>query len=166
MTSSLSQPHGWRLWIQRLIARPRFTAFLAPFVHRLDIPLMRLSGGRFSFSGFLAGWETVAVTTRGAKSGLLRTLPLIGIPDGEKIVLIASNFGRPHHPAWYHNLKAYPQVQVKRGGRTAAYSAYEAEGEERQRYWDLAQRVYIGFPLYAQRAAPRRIPVMVLIPAA
>jgi deazaflavin-dependent oxidoreductase (nitroreductase family) len=89
---------------------------------------------------------------------------LIGIPDGEKIILIASNFGRAQHPGWYHNLKANPQATLYWRGQSGKYLAREATESERQHYWQMAERIYIGFPLYKQRAGERRIPIVVLSP--
>lgn len=143
---------------------PRVTGFMSHFIHYLDRLSLQLSKGRFSLSGYLAGWPVINVTTTGAKSGLPRALPLIGIPDSEKIVLIASNFGRPHHPGWYYNLKANPEARLSFRGQSGKYFAREATEVERQHYWQMATQVYIGFPLYQQRAGARRIPIMILTP--
>ena len=40
------------------------------------------------------------LTTTGAKTGRPRTLPVLALPDGQDVILIASNFGRPRHPSW------------------------------------------------------------------
>ncbi len=140
------------------------TALFSRFVHHVDGFFLRVSKGRFSLSGFLAGWQTVTLTTIGAKSGQPRTLPLIGIEDGENVILIASNFGRPNHPGWYYNLCANPEATLSVRGHTRTYLARQASEGERQRYWQMASQVYLGFPLYEQRAGQRRIPVMVLTP--
>ncbi|MEW5869871.1 MAG: nitroreductase/quinone reductase family protein [Chloroflexota bacterium] len=164
MSESKHKPRGWRLWVQRIASTPGMTAIFSHIVHYVDRPFLRISGGRFSLSGFLAGWPTVVLTTVGAKSGLPRTTPLVGIEDGENVILIASNFGRPHHPDWYYNLKAHPLATLTLRGRARPYLAREATEGERQRCWELAAQVYIGFPLYQQRAGQRRIPILVLVP--
>ena len=84
---------------------------LARTLHHLDRPMLRLSHGRYSLTSALAGLPVVMVTTIGAKSGQPRQLPLVAIPDGENVILIASNFGQHHHPAWYYNLHAHPQAR-------------------------------------------------------
>jgi len=132
-------------------------------LYRADAFLLRLSGGRLDFTR-AAGLPVIELTTTGAKSGLSRTLPLAGYPDGDKFVLIASNFGRAHNPGWYYNLKANPECIVKKAGHTGMYIAREAEGEERERYWGWAVSCYIGYEAYRQRAANRKIPVMILEP--
>ena len=70
----------------------------------------------------------VTLTTIGAKSGQLRSTPLVGIPDGERLVLVASNFGQGHHPAWYYNLVKNPSASVTIAGATRNYVAAAATG--------------------------------------
>jgi deazaflavin-dependent oxidoreductase (nitroreductase family) len=66
------------------------------------------------------------LTTTGARTGRTRTVPLLYLADGDRLILVASNGSRPHHPAWYYNLKAHPQVQVAIRGRSRTYLAHEA----------------------------------------
>jgi deazaflavin-dependent oxidoreductase (nitroreductase family) len=138
--------------------------FFTRTLHHLDGPVLRRSGGRHSVSSALTGLPIVELITVGARSGEPRTLPLIGVPDGDRLVLVASNYGQPHNPAWYYNLKANPCCRVAFRGRRHEMEAYEAEGEERERLWELDVAVYPPRNLYARRAAGRRIPVMVLRP--
>jgi hypothetical protein len=49
-------------------------------------------------------------------------------------------------------------------GQTRVYDAREAEGEEREEYWQRAVSLYAGYAAYAKRVGPRHIPVMVLTP--
>jgi deazaflavin-dependent oxidoreductase (nitroreductase family) len=85
----------------------------------------------------------------------------VGIPDGERLILIASNWGQAKHPAWYYNVKANPQVTITRDGVTRPYVAREVMGEERERCWAKAVALYPGYRGYAARAG-RGIPVIVL----
>ncbi len=87
------------------------------------------------------------------------------MPDGDRLVLVASNYGNQQNLAWYYNLKANPPCSTTFRGRRHEMEAYEAEGEERQRLWVLDVSVYPPRNHYAQRAGNRRIPVMVLPPA-
>jgi len=101
-----------------------------------------------------------------SKSGLPRQTPLLFASDGDDILLLASNAGSARHPAWYHNLRANPQVEViAPGGRSGRYVAREADGPERERLWEIAADLYAGYDVYQGRAGDRRIPVMVLSPA-
>ena len=79
------------------------------------------------------------LTTTGAKTGQPRTLPLLYVTDGDRILLIASNYGKTSHPAWYRNLVANPKVEVLAGKRSGTYNAGEiTDPAERERAWDLA----------------------------
>jgi len=150
----------------RLLAGTRPMAWLfARVLHHLDGPVLRRSGGRHSVSSALTGLPIVELTTIGARSGEQRTLPIIGVPDGDRLVLVASNYGQQRNPAWYHNLKADPRCGAAFRGQHHEMVAYEAEGDERQRLWELDASVYPPRNHYAQRAGGRRIPVMVLQPA-
>ena len=125
---------------------------------RLDPPLLRLTGGRVSS---VYPVPVMLLTTTGAKTGLPRTLPLLYLDDGDDIILIASNYGRTSHPAWYRNLVANPRVEVLAGRKSGAYSATEiTDAAERDRAWDLALDMYAGYGDYEGRAGRRTIPLV------
>jgi deazaflavin-dependent oxidoreductase (nitroreductase family) len=137
--------------------------FFVNVAHHVDPFLLRASKGRLSLA---PGQPIALVTVKGAKSGLPRQTPLLFASDGHDIVLLASNAGSTRHPAWYHNLRANPEVDViAPGGRIGRYVAHEAEGAERERLWEIAADLYAGYDVYQDRAGERRIPVMVLRPA-
>lgn len=129
-------------WWQRLIARMASSGpgawLLSRVMHRLDRGLMRLSGVRLMLPGLVVGVPTILITTTGARSGQPRTLPLVAVPDGERLILIASNWGGQRNPGWYYNLKANPACEgavegeskqyVARGGRGRAGVGVEAGG--------------------------------------
>ncbi|HET7038013.1 MAG TPA: nitroreductase/quinone reductase family protein [Thermomicrobiaceae bacterium] len=147
------------------IAASRLGAWLlARTVHHLDRRLLGRWHGRWATST-LAGLPTVLLTTTGARTGRPRSVPLVGIPDGERIILVASRFGGAHHPAWYHNLKARPECLITLDGQTGAYRAREATRTEREQAWRLATACYPGYAAYQARSAGRLIPVMILTPA-
>jgi deazaflavin-dependent oxidoreductase (nitroreductase family) len=148
------------VWVVRQRPVSWFLVNLGP---KLDPPLMKLTGGRIRLT---AQGPTVLVTATGAKSGKQRTIPLAYYTDGDNVILIASTGGAPENPAWYHNLKANPDVEAWTDGEPAAYRAREAEGEERERLWDLAVAFFPGYADYQKRTPDRQIPVMVLEPKA
>lgn len=129
----------------------------------MDFFLLKLTGGRYTFAE-LAGWTIIQLTTTGAKSGQKRTMPLIASMDGERIILIASSFGREHNPGWYYNLKAHPECMVEYKGQPLPYMAHEAGGEEYERCWGVAVSNYAGYERYKNFASHRHIPVVVLEP--
>ena len=139
------------------------SAVLAVTLHRIDAVVLKLTKGRHTVTE-IVGLPIVQLTTIGAKTGQLRTMPLVRLMDGERIALIASNFGRRHNPGWYYNLTANPRCTVHFNGRTEEYRARPAEKVEREKYWKMAVSYYRGYDLYKIRAAPRVIPVMILEP--
>lgn len=148
---------------QRFFALPPVTWLMARILHHADSLLLRLTGGKLSFAQF-SGLPIIELTATGAKSGKKRTVPLAGLPDGDKYALIASNFGKKHDPAWYYNLKANPECTVTKNGRTGVYIAREADEQENEYYFKMAIDYYIGYAVYKQRAKNRKIPVMILEP--
>jgi deazaflavin-dependent oxidoreductase (nitroreductase family) len=158
------QPSRLQRAIQRIPATRLGSWFLARTLHYIDPVLLRLSNGRLSLPGIITGLPVVMLTMTGAKSGKPRTLPLVGIQDGDKVILIASYFGNLHHPAWYRNLCAHPAATLVAEGRTRAYVARDATGEEYDRYWRQAVDLYIGYKFYKERAGNRHIPIVVLSP--
>jgi len=149
--------------LQKLLATAPLSWLMARILHHADAFMMRLSDGKRTFAE-LAGLPIIELITTGARSGKPRTLPLTGLPDGEKYVLIASNFGQAHNPAWYYNLKANPECTVRKDGSAGTYLAREADERENKHYFDLAISYYIGYAMYKQRAGNRKIPVMILEP--
>jgi deazaflavin-dependent oxidoreductase (nitroreductase family) len=132
--------------------------------HHLDRAYMKLTGSRKTLVTLVAGLPAMIVTTTGAKSGLPRSLPLVALrnPDDEsQLVLVASGFGKHRFPGWYHNLKAHPHAVCSLDGKSQAYQAREAVGEEYDIYWRMAVQLYPGYEAYRRRAG-RRIPIMVL----
>ena len=131
---------------------------------RIDPWLLRTTRGRVDHT--FGQIPIVLVTVRGGRTGHERTVPLLYFSDGADVILIASSYGRAKFPAWYYNLKANPEVTLEARGRSAAYVASEAEGEDRDRLFELAKLVYSGYNEYEQRTSGiRRIPVMRLSPA-
>jgi deazaflavin-dependent oxidoreductase (nitroreductase family) len=150
----------------RMVAETAPMAWLfSRVLHHLDGPVLRWTQGRHSLTSALTGLPIVELTTVGAHSGEQRTLPIVGVPDADRLVLIASNYGQGRNPGWYYNLKANPRCSVVFRGSRSEMEAYEAEGTEREQLWELDVSVYPARDHYAQRAEGRRIPVMVLRPA-
>ncbi len=158
------RPNLFQRGLLYIFMQKSVTAVITPILHRVDGFFWRISGGRFFFSSKLIGIPAFRITSIGAKSKRPRALVLYGFCEGEKIALIASNFGRTNNPSWYYNLKANPICRVEWKGISREYFAHESEGEERENFWNMAVSYYKGYELYAVRASHRRIPVMVLEP--
>ncbi len=116
---------------------------------------------RHKTDGPFKGRPLLLLTTTGAKSGERRTTPMMYVPDGERLLVIASNAGAATHPDWYRNMLAHPQVTVEIGTETFDALATVTEGEERQRLWNRIVELY---PFFADHQAKisRQIPVIEL----
>ncbi|MFM7525124.1 MAG: nitroreductase family deazaflavin-dependent oxidoreductase [Actinomycetota bacterium] len=127
-------------------------------VHRI---VLQISGGRMGWDA--GGMPVLELTTTGRKSGKPRSVMLTSpIQEGESIVIVASRGGDDVHPAWYLNLVANPQVQVKYKGKpTVAMTARTATAEERARLWPIVEQKYKGYAGYQQRT-DREIPLVLL----
>lgn len=157
------KPNAFQRLIHRFLMLRPVTAVLARLLYRADNALIKLSGGRHTVTE-IVGLPIIQLTTVGAKTGQPRTIPLVSLPDGENIALIASNFGQKHNPGWYYNLKANPVCQVIFNGQALQYKAREVFDEEREAYWMKAVSYYVGYEKYKERASHRHIPVMLLEP--
>jgi deazaflavin-dependent oxidoreductase (nitroreductase family) len=126
---------------------------------RIDPALMRLTRGRVNLGGNVL--PTLLLTVPGRKSGVGRTVPLVYFSDGDDVILMASSFGRPKLPAWYHNVMAAREVTLTAGGISEHYHAREVDGPEREALYEKAKQVYEGYGLYEERTAGiRRVPVL------
>jgi deazaflavin-dependent oxidoreductase (nitroreductase family) len=99
----------------------------------------------------------------GAKSGTPYVNPLAYLRDGDRYAIFASKGGAPENPAWYHNLKAHPEVSIEVGTDTVEVRASEAETEERNRLYAAQEQRSAAFTEYQEKAG-RTIPVIVLTP--
>jgi deazaflavin-dependent oxidoreductase (nitroreductase family) len=134
----------------------------ARVLHHLDRRVHRLTKGRHTLASLLSGLPVVMLSTRGARSGKSRTVPVLGLPTSEGLVVVASNYGQRRHPGWYHNLRADPCGEVAVDGERRPFRAVEATGDRRARIVEEGLRVYPGFSTYERRASHRRIAVWVL----
>jgi deazaflavin-dependent oxidoreductase (nitroreductase family) len=159
------RPQAEKSWLDKSLqafAQTRFGGHLFisvfPAIDRALIPVTRskLSTG--------LGQPIILLHTRGARSGAERTSPLLATKQGDLVVVIASKAGALKHPAWYHNVKADPEVEVTIGGRRVPMCAEIAQGGERDRLWAMACDNYTGYEIYQQRAGERVIPVVALRP--
>jgi deazaflavin-dependent oxidoreductase (nitroreductase family) len=101
------------------------------------------------------------LTTTGSRSGRPYTTPMMFHPDGNRLLVIASNAGAPAHPHWYTNLVAAPNVTVEVGEETYAAVAAPLTGDERERVWAMLKETYPFFADHEAKAG-RVIPVVAL----
>lgn len=155
----------FRKLVPDLSATAPMSWVLSRTLHRADKLIFRLTEGKHTLSSLISGLPVIMLTTTGARSGKSRTVPVLGLPDGDRVVVIASAYGQgSRRPAWYHNLRANPEVEATVQGVAHRVRAYEAKGEERERLWLKGVEIYPGFTNYQQRSSGQYIPVMVLSP--
>ena len=105
----------------------------------------------------------VLLTTTGAKSGRVYVNPLMGLPDGGRLYVVASKGGAPTNPDWFHNLVAHPDVVVEYGDeKFDAVAVVVTPGPERDRLYAAQVARAPGFAEYEERAGDRVIPVVEL----
>jgi deazaflavin-dependent oxidoreductase (nitroreductase family) len=109
------------------------------------------------------GLPTLLLTTRGRKSGKLRRTALIYGRDGQNYLLIASNGGAHHHPAWYLNLAENNEVELQVGADRFAARAHTASPQEKSRLWPLMAAIFPQYDKY-QAKANRDIPLVIVEP--
>lgn len=128
----------------------------------LDRRLMVRSRGRRTILGPV-GAPTMLLETVGRKSGKARVSPLLFARDGDSIIVVGSNFGQEHHPAWSGNLLAHPDaVAVVRGQRIPVRADLLA-GEEAEAAYRRMVEVTAVYPSYRGRT-DREIRVFRLTP--
>jgi deazaflavin-dependent oxidoreductase (nitroreductase family) len=163
------ESYGTARRLHRLVRRTAATRPMAKIYgvvqEPLDRSVYRLTRGRTTASSWLAGVQIMMLTTTGARTGRPRTRPVLGLPDGEAVIVIASNFGRPHNPSWYHNLRSDPRATLVADGVSRDVVARELTGPERANAYRGGEEVFPGFTHYRRWAADRRIPVLRLEPA-
>lgn len=111
--------------------------------------------------GPFKGAQLLLLTTKGAKSGKEVTTPLVYSKDGDRLVIIASMGGAPKNPAWYHNLKANPEVTLEVGAEKFQANASEVTGAERERLYAQHAEMMPAFNEYKEKTS-RVIPVIAL----
>lgn len=130
---------------------------------REQVEVYESSGGTRGTTLWDTGWPVVVMSTRGAKTGKIRKVPVMRVEHEGRYAVVGSLGGSPRHPLWYFNVKADPHVELQDGPVQQDMTAHEATGEERAEWWRRAVAV---FPRYAemQKKTSRQFPVFVLEP--
>lgn len=160
----VQQPGGrFSRMVQRMGASPRFAKVAPAIVPRLDRFLSRISGGRFlSSSGIV---PSMVLVTTGARTGQERESPLATVVDGDCFYVVGSNWGKPHHPAWSHNLLANPAATVVFHGRRIPVVAELLDHDEKAAEWPSLTAIWPAYDAYEARTE-RALRVFRLRPAA
>ncbi|MEH3155382.1 MAG: nitroreductase/quinone reductase family protein [Gordonia paraffinivorans] len=126
----------------------------------------RSNGGHVETAGF--GDNLLILHTVGAKSGKIRETPLFALPDGDAWLVVGSAAGSPKDPAWVHNLRAHPQIDVEKPGgagvETVSVTVSEVGDDEWAQTWKRFTTASSGFKDYEKTAEGRRFPIFRLVP--
>ena len=156
-----TKAHGpFKRGVMRIGITKPGTWFVKNVSPKVDPTLARLTNGRVTSIPVL---PILLLHHVGAKSGQPRVSPLVYFTQGNDVVLVASNYGGTKHPAWFHNVKANPEVTLEARGRRGRYRARIAEGAERDRLFELAKSNSIAYQRY-ESITDREIPVVALSP--
>ena len=154
-----TRPRGRIVHSYSAFAASRFAKFISRHINwKVDPFLLRVTRGRLATT---LVFPTAVLETEGARSCVRRRNAIIYFHDGDQVTIAASNAGGSRHPAWYHNLRAHPDVTF--GGIPMRAMVVNDESE-RDRLWVLADRVFPAFATYRRDAARanRRIPIVQL----
>ena len=119
----------------------------------------RRNGGTVETMGF--GRGLVLLHHRGAKTETERINPVAAIRDSDDAWLVAASAaGADHHPAWYHNLLAHPEVSIETpDDGVLPVTAHDLPRPERDAAWARFTQWSDGFAGYEAKTA-RVIPVL------
>lgn len=126
---------------------------------QLHVVLYRLTGGKAQ----IAKYPTMLLTVKGRKTGKLRTIPLIYIPDGDRFIIAAAFSGSDQHPTWWLNLRDSKEALVQVMRSQTRVRAKVATPDERAHFWTRLVAMYPYFTEYQERTQ-REIPVVILEP--
>jgi deazaflavin-dependent oxidoreductase (nitroreductase family) len=156
------QRNAVRRGVVRMAATPAVSWLSARVLPILDRQVMRLTRGRTSVSEIAAGTPVIVLTTRGARSGEPRTSNLLGIPVGDSLALIGTNFAQARTPSWVHNLLIHPRATVTYRQSQVVVNAREVSGTEYEQVFAAAALLYPGYGVYRTRLTSREPKVFVL----
>jgi deazaflavin-dependent oxidoreductase (nitroreductase family) len=131
---------------------------------RNQVELYESSGGTKGTTLLDTGLPVVIVTHKGHKTGAIRKTPLMRVKDGQNYVLVGSQGGAPKDPAWVHNLRADPHIELRDETMVRPMHVREIDdAAEKARLWGLAVAAYPPYADY-QAKTKRQIPVFVAEP--
>ncbi|WP_189158053.1 nitroreductase family deazaflavin-dependent oxidoreductase [Lentzea pudingi] len=123
-----------------------------------DRLLYKLTGGKFTLVS-LSKQTGLTLITVGAKSGERRENQVQYVADGDSMLVVGSNWGKPNHPAWTANLLKNPDIQVNVRGDVRAVRGTLLEGAEREAAWTRMVAAWPAFQDYVERSGGRELRV-------
>jgi len=136
--------------VQRVASTRAFAATGSKVFPPIDRLLSRVTGGRVALSQALV--PSLELTTTGRKSGQPRRTPLATLPVGDAFLVVGSNFGKEHHPAWTANLMANPDATVTFKGETIPVVGHLLDPDEKAKVWPDLLRIWPAWTSYTERS--------------
>jgi deazaflavin-dependent oxidoreductase (nitroreductase family) len=123
--------------------------------------LVQFTHGRL---GSRMGKQSVLLLhTIGRKSGKAYITPLSYYRDGDRYLIVASNWGKEDPPDWYRNLIQHPHTSIQVKNTVLQVEVCQAEGQEYHQLWQVVTSHNSQYLEY-QKNMTRRLPIMILIP--
>ncbi len=138
---------------------------LLSHVLRVHESLYKATDGRIGHR--MIGVPTLLLRTTGRRSGVTRTNGLVYARDGEDYVVVASKGGADEHPAWLHNLKANPEVEIQIGRQRqrATCRVLDPSDPDYDRLWRIVNENNGDRYTAYQEKTDRPIPLVVITAA-
>jgi deazaflavin-dependent oxidoreductase (nitroreductase family) len=136
--------------VQRVAGTRAFAVVGSKVFPPIDRLLDRVTGGRFALSAALV--PSLVLTTTGRKSGQPRRTPLATLPLDDDFLVVGSNFGKDHQPAWTTNLLADPKATVTFKGQTVPVVARLLDADEKAEVWPQLLRIWPTYDRYVERS--------------
>ena len=136
--------------VQKLATTRAFAATGARILPPIDRVLNRITGGRVVLSASLV--PSLVLTTTGRKTGQPRRAPMATLPTDDGFLVVGSNFGKEHHPAWTANLLAHPEATVTFKGEDIPVVARLLDPDEKADVWPELLKVWPAWTSYTERS--------------
>ena len=154
----------YRRWFSKAASTAFARKWLGPrLVAGLDRRLYARTGGGLISLGSRA-YPMLLLTTTGHKTGRSRAVALFYLPRSESLIVVASNYGRTHHPGWSSNLLHNPDCRVQVRDESWPVRARLLPPDEKDKVWPELVELFEGWQRYEDQTT-RSIRVFSLDPA-
>jgi deazaflavin-dependent oxidoreductase (nitroreductase family) len=148
--------------IERVGGSKWFLRLAPKFVPQMDNFVYKLTRGRVLPTSLYM--PMIRITSIGRRSGEPRTVVVATIPHEGNFIVVGSNYGQEHHPAWSHNLIANPEATAEYRGKVFPVTAHRASPEEKAELWPTIVGQWPNFDRYSEHSGGRDLRVFVLQP--
>jgi len=136
--------------VQKVAGSRAFASVGSKVFPPLDRAVSKLTGGRIVLSASLV--PSLVLTTTGRKTGQPRRTPLATLPVDDGFLVVGSNFGKEHHPAWTANLLANPDADVSFKGKDIPVVAHLLDAGEKEEVWPKLLEIWPTYDRYVERS--------------